>query len=353
MPNLVSVIKLYFSTQIENNLKKTNHDIQTTASRNQGGSRLNKIRNWLAGILIFSGLLVAVSHFSEIEHFVQLLRQAEPLWLVLAISFQACTYCSVAGVWYLALRFAGVHFSYLALVPLGIAKLFSDQAMPSGGMSGTAFFVTALNRKGVETQFCMATMLVSLIGYYLAYLVAAVASVMLLWVYHRINVWVISITVIFCLVAVAIPSAAFILHRVGRKDSPIWLLKIPGVQNLLQAFRETPLELVRNPFLMIAIILLHEAIFVLDGATLWVMLMAVGQQVSFWTAFPCFILASIVATLGPIPLGLGTFEATCVSMLGVLSVPLEAALTATLLLRGFTLWLPMVPGLWLAKRGLD
>jgi len=74
---------------------------------------------------------------------------------------------------------------------------------------------------------------------------------------------------------------------------------------------------------------------------------------SFWTAFPSFILASIVASLGPIPLGLGTFEATCVSMLGVLGVPLEAALTATLLLRGFALWLPMVPGLWLAKRGLN
>lgn len=26
--------------------------------------------------------------------------------------------------------------------------------------------------------------------------------------------------------------------------------------------------------------------------------------------------------------------------------------TATLLLRGFTLWLPMLPGLWLAKREL-
>jgi len=28
----------------------------------------------------------------------------------------------------------------------------------------------------------------------------------------------------------------------------------------------------------------------------------------------------------------------------------EAALAATLLLRGLTFWLPMVPGLWLARR---
>jgi hypothetical protein len=51
-----------------------------------------------------------------------------------------------------------------------------------------------------------------------------------------------------------------------------------------------------------------------------------------------------------IPLGLGTFEAACVGMLSLLGVAMETALAATLLLRGLTFWLPMVPGLWLAKR---
>ena len=58
----------------------------------------------------------------------------------------------------------------------------------------------------------------------------------------------------------------------------------------------------------------------------------------------------MAATLGPIPLGLGTFEAACVGMLSLLGVAIETALAATLLLRGLTFWLPMVPGLWLAKR---
>jgi uncharacterized membrane protein YbhN (UPF0104 family) len=74
--------------------------------------------------------------------------------------------------------------------------------------------------------------------------------------------------------------------------------------------------------------------------------------VSFWAVFPSFVLASMVATVGPIPLGLGTFEVSCVSMLGVMGVPIEAALTSTLLLRGLTLWLPMLPGMWLARWAL-
>ncbi|WP_412852621.1 lysylphosphatidylglycerol synthase domain-containing protein [Ectothiorhodospira shaposhnikovii] len=57
-------------------------------------------------------------------------------------------------------------------------------------------------------------------------------------------------------------------------------------------------------------------------------------------------------TLGLVPLGLGTFEATCLVMLNLLGVPLEAALTATILLRGLTLWLPMLPGLWFVRRAL-
>src|ERR1700751_1785135 len=58
-------------------------------------------------------------------------------------------------------------------------------------------------------------------------------------------------------------------------------------------------------------------------------------------------MASMAATLGPIPLGLGTFEATCAGMLSLLGVVIETALTATLLLRGLT-----VGCLWRELRGL-
>jgi hypothetical protein len=49
---------------------------------------------------------------------------------------------------------------------------------------------------------------------------------------------------------------------------------------------------------------------------------------------------------------LATFEAASVAMLTTLGVGTEAALTATLLLRGFTFWLPMLPGFWLVRKEL-
>jgi len=313
---------------------------------------LHRLRFWFIGLLLLSGLVGAIIHFGEIEHFTQLVRQAAPEWLIVGLILQAATYFSTAAVWHQTLRYAGVKYPMLSLVPLGIAKLFSDQALPSAGMSGTAFFVAVLNRRGISTELCMAALLVSLVTYYTAYLLATLTSIILLWFYHAIHKWIVIVAIPFCIVAVAVPVAALWLRRWYKRSLPPVLMRIPGLTNLLNALGGAPDYLLHNNVLLIKTTLFQEAVFLLDSATLWAMLRAIGQDVSFLAVFPSFVVASIVATLGPIPLGLGTFEATCVAMLKTLGIPFEAALTATLLLRGFTLWLPMLPGLWLARREL-
>ena len=97
-------------------------------------------------------------------------------------------------------------------------------------------------------------------------------------------------------------------------------------------------------------ILLQFGVFLIDSATLAIMLKAIGSPLPFSTAFPAHVMASVAATIAPIPLGLGTYEATAVALLHVSGLPVESGLAAVLLLRGFTLWLPMIPGFWLARR---
>lgn len=75
--------------------------------------------------------------------------------------------------------------------------------------------------------------------------------------------------------------------------------------------------------------LLNRAGFLADPATLQLSLQVPGEQASFNTAFIAFIMASIAVTLGPIPLGHGSFEAISVAILRLLGVPFEAALSAT------------------------
>lgn len=325
------------------------HPLNGQASAN---SPSHKLRMWFLGLLSLSSLVLLVTHLGELEHFAELVRQAEPAWLLLALLLQVVTYISVAGVWYLALRREGQVYSLLSLIPLGVAKLFSDQVVPSGGMSGTAFFITALDRRGIPAHLCMAALLLSMVSFYAAYLFVAHASLLMLWLLHALHGWMIAIVLVFSVVAVGIPVGALWMRSLGERELPAVLHKIHGLQKLMNDIATAPRELLRSPDLVMMTALLHMSVFLLDAATLWVMLQVVGVNASFWVVFPGFVLASIVATLGPIPLGLGTFEATCVSVLGTLGVPIEAALTATLLLRGFTMWLPMLPGMWLARRAL-
>lgn len=315
-------------------------------------SLLQKLKNRLPGLLLLAGLILAVTHIGELENFVHLVRRAEPVWLVAALFLQLTTYLCVAAVWYLSLRVAGTHYPLLPLIPLGIAKLFSDQAVPSGGISGTAFFMAALNHRGIPNQLCMATLLLSLVAYYGAYLIAALATLGLLSFYHAVHVWIVAVVIVFSLVAAGIPTGALWLRNLQYQELPKILQHTPGLKQLMHDVADAPDELMHKPLLMIIATLLHLSVFLLDSATLWVMLQVVGIPVSIWAVFPCFVLASMVATIGPIPLGLGSFEATCVGMLGVMGVPVEAALTATLLLRGFTLWLPMLPGMWMVRWAL-
>lgn len=311
-----------------------------------------RFRFWLIGLLMLSGLVLIVSHFGELEHFANLVRKADPKWLLLALVLQISTYVCVSAVWYLPLRHAGQRQAILSLMPLGVAKLFADQSMPSGGMSGTAFFIAALSRRGIPNQLCMATLLLSMVAFYAAYLLAATGAVLSLYFHHALDVWIVLVALVFSIVAVGIPAGALWLRNI--EHNRLWsiLTRVPGLSNLMQSIANAPGALLRSPALILSTAFFHGMVFVLDAATLWVMMQVVGAPISYWAAFPSFIFASMVATLGPIPLGLGTFEVTCVTMLGVMGVPIETALSATLLLRGFTVWLPMLPGMWLARWSL-
>jgi uncharacterized protein (TIRG00374 family) len=332
--------------------KSPNNKIPYASSLPGAKTKGHKFRSLFMGILLLAGVIAAVTHIGEIEHFAKLAREAEPKWLLMALLIQFGTYVCTAAIWKQGLHYVNIRHGFFSFVPLALAKLFADQALPSGGASGISFFIAALKRRGVPTDLCMAMMLVSLVAYYLAYLIVALASLALLWFYHAIHIWILLLVGLFCLVAVAIPAGALFLQNLSKKTLPKLITRLPNVRDLLQGFTQAPKHLLRNRSLVVTSILLYVTIFLLDAATLWVMLLAIGQNVSFLAAFPSFVVSSIISTLSPIPLGLGVFEASSVGMLKALGIPLEAGLTATLLLRGFTLWLPMLPGLWLARREL-
>lgn len=305
------------------------------------------------GILVLSGLVFAVANFGEIGRFIEILQKARPAWIVVGLLLQCLTYLCVAMIWKLAMINVGIDFPLFQLVPLSVAKLFSDQVLPSGGVSGSAFFIMALKHRGVSVADCMTALIASLTGYYASYILMALGSLVLLAYYHDIHLWILTASVLFFVIALAVPAAVIVLSLYGGRKIPAPLMRRFSIPIMDEALGKIPANAIFSTPMLVKVTFLQAIVFLLDSATLWAMLLAVGQKATLLVALPSLVVASMVATIGLVPLGLGTFETTCVVLLGSLKVPFEAALMATLLLRGLTLWLPMIPGMLLARKELS
>lgn len=308
------------------------------------------ITPWVSGVLTLAAVVLVVVHLGTLEAFGRLVLALRPGWFLLALAAQAGTYVSASLAWARTLRRAGHPRPLRLLVPLGVAKLFTDQVVPSGGVSGAILVTRALTRRGVPTDAAMAVLLVGLVSYYAAYLIAVFASFGVLWLHHRASAAFVAPVAIFIAVVVVIPSGVLWMKEWGPRLLARWVRRLPGAARLLQAIADAPTDLVRDVPLLVQTIALELGVFVLDALTLWLVLRGLGQQTPLWVAFVSFVAASMAATLGPVPLGLGTFEAAGIAMMHMLGITIEAALAGTLIFRGLTFWLPMLPGLWLARR---
>jgi len=305
---------------------------------------------WATGALLLLALAAVVARLGEGARFAALARQAQPGWLAAGALLQAGTYVCAAAVWGRALRSLGMPRPLPGLVPLGLAKLFADQALPSAGLSGTLLVVRALRRRGVARGGAVAAMLAGLISFYAAYALAVGGALAVLWWRGELHPLLLAAATAFAGVAALVPLALWWLRERARQREPRWLRRVPGARGFLAAIAEAPREGVFAPRLAVETGALQLGVFLLDAATLAAMLRALATPAAPDVVFASFVVASLVATLAWVPGGLGTFEGTCTAMLHVHGVPLEAAVAATLLLRGFTFWLPMAPGLWLAHR---
>ncbi|MDE8653676.1 lysylphosphatidylglycerol synthase transmembrane domain-containing protein [Novosphingobium album (ex Liu et al. 2023)] len=307
-------------------------------------------RSWLSGLLIAAALVAAVLHFAELEDFAALVQRAQPLWLLLAVALQASTYIFVAVGWRLIVRDAGHDPPLASLVRIAVTKLFADQAVPTGGMSGNILLVDQLIALGIPRGVASAALIVTIVGYYAAFIICALVTLALLWFNHDASPALAVVLTVFLGLAVGIPAIALWFGRGASGWLASRLRRVPWLARTFETIASAPPRLLRNRALIIKVAACNLVVFLADAATLWACLHSLGLAAAPWKAFVALVMASVVTTLGPIPMGLGSFEATATGMLRLVGVPTEAAFAATMLLRLFILWLPLVPGLALVRK---
>lgn len=315
-----------------------------TNSKFADGGFFSSWRSWLLATLLVGGVVVAAMHWGDVKQFAKLVTEAKPLWLVAALGLQVSTYVGLAVQWSVALRRGHTPESTGQLFRLTFAKHFADQVIPTAGMSGNVLLVDRLVSLGIPRPNAVAALLLQIIAYYFSYALGALWVLVVLWWKSRMSGLLSGAVLAFLVVAAGIPALTLWLHRRGQEKIPRWIARWSKAKHFFELVGEAPSELVRDPWLIAVVTALNLMVFVADAATMECCLFALGVHAPLSAGYVAFMIASIAVILGPVPMGLGSFEAVSIAMLRLFGVPFEAALSATLLFRGFTLWLPLIPG---------
>ncbi len=302
-------------------------------------------RGWLIAVLLLGALVFAALNWSDVKKFAQLVQNARPLWLVAAAAAQLATYALLAGQWAIVLKAGECERPPGKLLSLTVAKHFADQMVPTAGMSGNVVVVDRLIAIGASRPIAVAAVILAILAYFGSYAIGALAALLLLWWRGDSNWLAVALISAFLALTAAVPALALWLQKKGKKAIPHWLRNFGPVRELFDMIATAPDKLVRDPTMIAELTALNVAIVILDGVTMYFCVASLGVPSTLGVGFAAFMMGTIVSTLGPLPMGLGSFEAASTLTLRVMGVPFAAALSATLLFRGFTLWLPLIPGM--------
>lgn len=304
-------------------------------------------------LLLLAALVFFIaSHRTEAEQFTLIVIHAKPEWVLLAVFLQACTYVCAGGVWNAVIRAAGHRVSLRALARFSVEKLSMDQLVPLGGISGNVAVFQAMRRLGLPHRIAVEALLVDVFAHYIAYALTALLAIAILWMRDAVTPIVVSLFVVFGAFLLLVPSGLLWMIRHRGSGLPPRLMRLRIVSGIARAVRNISRDSVFSPRLLGTATAFSCGVFLLDAMTLWAVMHLTGAPVDIFSAFVALVVASIAGTISFLPGGIGGFEAGCVFTLHLLGTPVEAALTGTLLLRGLSLWLPLLPGLYMVRRDI-
>ena len=302
------------------------------------------------GLLLLAGVIYVAMHIGEGREFLKLVRRADPVWLAIGFLYQVATYFASGAIWWMVVRRFDVDISLAEMAKLSLAKLSLEKIIPSAGFGGSLLLIRSVESRGAPQSVAAATLLVDVLSVYAARAISIVVAVAIIWSARGIEWWLVLVCVVFVVFAAVVLGGIFWFTSVDEEKIPRFILKIPAVGPVVKSISEAPPEAMHSKRLFWSATGLQLLILLLDAATLDAMLRSIGHPASPEKTFASFSIAGVASMLSLIPGGIGAFEGVSILMLGLLHVPIKAGLAATLMLRAFLLWIPMIPGFFVLRR---
>lgn len=321
------------------------------ALRDLSGWRLQRVM-LVFGLLVLVAVIVVSLHVGEIGAFAQQIARTRPLWIGAAIAAQFFAFLFLALAWGLALSSLGARRPLRDLYPLTLGMLFADQAVPSAGISGAFFIFHALTRRGASRDVALTVFVLGSASFIAAFALCVIASLAILAMRQEVAVMGVIEAVGVVVLVFAMLAATLAVSVLRFSFIREWISRIPFLNRLSEFFGRAAESIRRDRRLFARCVTRQVLARGFDVVTLWLCFLAVAAHVDLVVAFVAVSIASLGATLAPTPMGVGSFEGSMVAILSALGVPVETALTTTLLYRGLSLWGPLALGFFVVQREL-
>ena len=162
----------------------------------------------------------------------------------------------------------------------------------------------ALEKRGVPRPVVMAGVAVDTASCYATYVLGLGAALLITLVHHQASGLVLFASIPFAAGGIGVTVAVLLLS--GRRTGAVAesVARVGPVRKMLQFFADADRRLVRRPAILLEASACQLAILLIDAATIWVLIAALGATATPTGVFASFMISTLFRIVGFVPGGL-------------------------------------------------
>ncbi|MGZ6004860.1 MAG: lysylphosphatidylglycerol synthase transmembrane domain-containing protein [Candidatus Saccharimonadales bacterium] len=290
-------------------------------------------------IFILLATYILLPQLSSFQSMVQTVQHADKAYLILAVIFFSATYFAASLSYCLISYFK---LPYWPTLLVQVADGFTNRIFPAGigGIATNVLYLIKRSRSGIKAGYVAG--LNNIVGF-VAHMIILAALLLvsgqsvhgLIHVNTRLhfNWWVIILALLAALLT------AVFWHSLSR-------LSIRGYHYLLEVLKAS----FRNPYRLLGGLAAAMLVTICYALTLEAVLLALNVHLMIIQVFIVLTVSVLAIAITPTPGGIGAAEAGLVAALINFNVGAAPALSAALVYRFITYWLPLIPGALALRR---
>ena len=318
-------------------------------------------RWWIAALLVAGTALVVATNGHDLVAASSAARRLDPAWGVLLILSSTVLLGAFVARHRVAQRTVGVDMPLAAVARAALAAQFVNSVSKSGGVAGVGAFTTEARRAGVSRARTVAAYLLVILFDQLALAVVLVGAVALLVAdghFRSTDVVAIGVFAVYLTITLVIAlwatrsrsavRAAYALPgRVAAWVSTTLLRRprthVPDTTQADELHDAFAVARSNGPA-SLRVLAPALAVDLVCVAQLWLALQALGVSTSPVVPLVSYAVATLFATVGFVPGGIGLVEVSTAAVLHSFGVPLGVALAAAVCARVAEFWIPLAVG---------